>query len=628
MYPNAGLCHPYGYPYYGQQMYAYGNAPDPTATGAVADPFSYLTPFVPFQMSAATDGHGSAAFRPGDGVGVRTDRYSRLDRLAYALTILSVCTIAGLLVSAALVGRHMLILGEWTEPNTNAPMGLMDMEFRRSQRTPINDTAAGAESSSTQPILQKMGPVPSGNPRVGVDIHEATNAAMVPDAQNDAGSGETTADPTPVTHPKKRKSPTVPNKSKKPQSNNYGISRCGRAEFVYCENDSHAFYHVAGASGGACISNKRAHLNICNKSPNGFGSLSDCEQFCVNRNHPQKRCGSPAAFTTCSRIDMKRHWWYHDGLSCRQWEYPSGTCPTAESDTYETFQECYNKCAHRADRFLRCREPSAAACDVVHIRHPFFAVSSGDGTFRCLEASPDNLRGHICLTGGNNFQSSEACQQACLNKPRQRPSRSAAAKCKTGPVPAAAAAAPAPPRSSAGNLASVLVLFTVSIVTAGFVACAVATGRYIASGGVYTGMRGRYGDGESNVGPSMDLQGSPAAPPDAVPPANDEEQEAEKLARRFMIQPVEEASPDAVSEAGPATEPFKDIAAAAEGREAMPVAGRKRAVRTSHRPAREAKMQGWTPPPVVNNNTDTSDPPAGKNASVTSDDQRWNLTLH
>lgn len=209
---------------------------------------------------------------------------------------------------------------------------------------------------------------------------------------------------------------------------------------------------------------------------------------------------------------------------------------------------------------------------------------------------------------------------------RQRPSRAAAAVCKTGPAPVAVA--PEAPRSSAGHLASVLVLFTVSIVTAGFVACAVATGRYIASGGVYAGMRGRYGDGERIVGPSRDLQGPPAAPPDAVPPTNAEEEEAEKLARRFMIQPVEEASPDAVSEAGPATEPFKDIAAAAEGRTAMPVAGRRRTVGTGHQPAREAKMQGWTPPPVVNNNTETSDPPDGTKASVTSDDQRWNLTLH
>ncbi|XP_037509196.1 uncharacterized protein LOC119385901 [Rhipicephalus sanguineus] len=102
----------------------------------------------------------SAAFGPGDGVRVQADRYSRLDRLAYALTTLSVCAIAGLL---------------------------------------------------------------------------------------------------------------------------QGISRCGRAEFVYCENDSNTFYHVAGVGGGACLSSKRGHLNICNKSPNGFGSLSDCEQFCVNR---------------------------------------------------------------------------------------------------------------------------------------------------------------------------------------------------------------------------------------------------------------------------------------------------------------------------------------------------------
>ncbi|XP_075728605.1 uncharacterized protein LOC142769338 [Rhipicephalus microplus] len=264
-----------------------------------------------------------------------------------------------------------------------------------------------------------MGFVPSEDDKVGEHILETTNAAMVPDAQDDAGSGERNDDLTPVTHLEKRNSLTAPKNSVKPRSNNYeGISRCGRVEFVFCENSSsNAFYYATSADGGTCVSSKRGHMNICNKSPNGFSSLSDCEQFCVNRHHPQMRCRRPAVFTTCSRIDMKRNWWYHDGLSCRQWEYPSGTCPTAESDAYETFQECYNKCAHRSDRFLRCRQPTSAACDVVHIRHPFFAVSSGDGTFRCLEASPDNLRGHICLTGGNNFQSSEACQQACLNKP-------------------------------------------------------------------------------------------------------------------------------------------------------------------------------------------------------------------
>ncbi|XP_075724396.1 uncharacterized protein LOC142767058 [Rhipicephalus microplus] len=146
MYPNVGLYHPTGNPYYGQQMSAYGYAPDSTASGAGAEPFSYLTPFVPFHRSAGTDGQGSAAFGSGDGVGVQVDHFSRLDRFAYALTILSVCAVAGLLVGAALIGRHMLILGEWTESNTNAPMGLMDMEFRRSWRTPINDTTAGVES--------------------------------------------------------------------------------------------------------------------------------------------------------------------------------------------------------------------------------------------------------------------------------------------------------------------------------------------------------------------------------------------------------------------------------------------------------------------------------------------------
>lgn len=209
---------------------------------------------------------------------------------------------------------------------------------------------------------------------------------------------------------------------------------------------------------------------------------------------------------------------------------------------------------------------------------------------------------------------------------RQRHPR-AAVMCKTSSADATAAAAPAAPRPSVGNLASVLVLFTVSVVTAGFVACAVATGRYIASGGVYAGLRGRNGDGDRNAGPSMNLQVPPAAP-DAAPPATAEDEEAEKLARRLMIQPEEVASPDGVSEAGPATEPFKDIAAAAEDRTAGPVAGRKRAVRASRQPRHEPKIQGWSSPSAVTNDTETSEPPAGTNASVTSDDQRWNLTLH
>lgn len=347
------------------------------------------------------------------------DRNALLHRLTFVLTAVSVCALVGLLMAAAAVGRHMMFFGELTEPDSDAPFGLIEMEFRRSRRTSTNDTAAGTESNVTQPILEKMELVPSGNHmKVDLDVVEGTEAHMRFDIQDDTTSADTTTAPPPVTSPEKRNSPPPPNNSDQPPSNNYeGISRCGRAQFVFCENETSAFYHVAGAGGGACLPSTRGHLNICNRSPNGFSSLSDCELFCVHRNHPQKRCGRPAIFSTCARMDMKKNWWFHDGLSCRQWEFPSGTCPTADSDTYDTFQECYNRCGHRAGRDWMCHEPHPAACDKTHVRHPYFAVSSGSGMFRCLEASPDNLRGHICLTGGNNFKSSEACEKACLNKP-------------------------------------------------------------------------------------------------------------------------------------------------------------------------------------------------------------------
>ncbi|XP_075534858.1 uncharacterized protein LOC142570356 [Dermacentor variabilis] len=209
---------------------------------------------------------------------------------------------------------------------------------------------------------------------------------------------------------------------------------------------------------------------------------------------------------------------------------------------------------------------------------------------------------------------------------QQRYPAATSGKCETGCAAAAAAGAPVAPRSNGNSLASILVLFTVSVVTAGFVACAVATGRYIASGGVYAGLRGRNRD--LSAGPSMDLQVPAANPVHAVPPATAEEEEAEKLARRLMIQPeAEEASPNGGPEAGPATEPFRDIAAAAEGRTPAPATGRKRAMRTNRQPAREPKIQNWNPPLAVNNNTETPEPPTATNSSATSD-PKWNLTLH
>ncbi|KAL3224899.1 hypothetical protein MRX96_026286 [Rhipicephalus microplus] len=141
MYPNVGLYHPTGNPYYGQQMSAYGYAPRLNSVWCRGRTFQLLDAIrtvpqvgrgrmdrVRNRYSVVT--RRSAAFGSGDGVGVQVDHFSRLDRFAYALTILSVCAVAGLLVGAALIGRHMLILGEWTESNTNAPLGLMDMEFQ------------------------------------------------------------------------------------------------------------------------------------------------------------------------------------------------------------------------------------------------------------------------------------------------------------------------------------------------------------------------------------------------------------------------------------------------------------------------------------------------------------------
>ncbi|KAK8760745.1 hypothetical protein V5799_027988 [Amblyomma americanum] len=177
------------------------------------------------------------------------------------------------------------------------------------------------------------------------------------------------------------------------------------------------FYHVAGVTGGACLSSERGHLNICNRSPNRFGSLADCRKFCEGPERPQKRCDRPASFSTCARTDLKRDWWFHDGVSCRQWEFPSGTCPAANSEAYASFQECFNRCSHPTDHRWQCREPHPTACDADELRHPYFATSAGGGKFTCLEASPDNLRGHICLTGENNFNSPEACEAACLREP-------------------------------------------------------------------------------------------------------------------------------------------------------------------------------------------------------------------
>ncbi|XP_065290820.1 uncharacterized protein [Dermacentor albipictus] len=436
-YSHAALYHPFGYQYYDQQLPVYGTIPA-AATAQNAAPFSYMAPVALVQesglppQSASTEDSavselGPSLGSPGAAVMAEADGNTFLHRLTFVLTAVSVCAVLGLLMTAAAAGRHMLFFGELTEPNTDAPFGLMDLKFRHSLRPPTNDTAKGTESV-TQPILEKMELVPSGNHKVDADVLEGTDAHMRFDIQDDTAGAETTAALPPVTQPpvtpppvtplKKRSSPSPSYNSDQPQLNNYeGVSRCGRAQFVFCGNETSAFYHVAGADGGTCLVSTRGHPNICNRSPNGFSSLSDCERFCVDRKHPQKRCGGPAIFSTCARMDMKKHWWFHDGLSCRQWQYPSGTCPSANSDTYGTFQECYNRCAHHAERDWVCRQPQPVACAKAHIRHPYFAVSSGDGMFRCLEASPDNLRGHICLTGKNNFKSSEACQKACGNKP-------------------------------------------------------------------------------------------------------------------------------------------------------------------------------------------------------------------
>ncbi|XP_077553728.1 uncharacterized protein LOC144168658 [Haemaphysalis longicornis] len=447
--PYAPATMPFSYEAGLAPMVASVLAPSPEAEQADLSPHSTHSSIVPL---------GSVRVESSE---ERSSR--RLRRLSFLLAAVSVCAVVGFILAAAVLGREMALFQALGELDTDVPMGLADLHV---MQTPTTATHRSLENIDSEAFAAAVIEASTGAARTAASVRctkaecaekvaialaiadtdchtvlsdsrtavrnyakgrhlkkvvvkwergparkqkiingdaHIRNRASITEASGGQSSIVTSEDPE-----------TAPKHHDAPPLNNFPISRCGPVKYTFCDHQTTAYFHVLGPNGGSCSYSGDDQPHLCNRGLNKFDTLGDCQRLCVDSKRPQKRCSAPPVLASCTAKDIKREWWYHDGMSCRVWEFPSGSCPNASSEAYATFQECINKCARPTDRGTQCSQPGHAACNVPHVRHPYFAVSYQKGQFRCLEASPSILRGHTCLTGKNNFKTLAACNASCL----------------------------------------------------------------------------------------------------------------------------------------------------------------------------------------------------------------------
>ncbi|CAN7938805.1 unnamed protein product, partial [Ixodes hexagonus] len=152
---------------------------------------------------------------------------------------------------------------------------------------------------------------------------------------------------------------------------------------------------------------------VCNWSPNKFRSLRSCRRACMKRKTPLQRCYDKTLFSSCSSNDVKHSWWFHDAGACRGWNFPDGQCPQAGSAVFKTRSECLGNCSSSSTSDRPCSPPGSTTCGPKQLKHPYFAVTSGDGRLQCLRATVTQLGTHQCLLGANSFDSLSRCNTAC-----------------------------------------------------------------------------------------------------------------------------------------------------------------------------------------------------------------------
>lgn len=190
---------------------------------------------------------------------------------------------------------------------------------------------------------------------------------------------------------------------------------CNGALYTSCLKYRREFRYSRSAN--ACVEagedQAAARFFVCNRGPNHFSSVLNCERSCVLSEHPEDACLDQALFTACNGQDVHRSWWFFDGRSCVPWDFPSGGCPAdGDLDVFATAYECARRCTNPG--YQPCQKPVPAPCTADLLKLPAFAeVSPDDGRVRCLLTAAPQRPEHRCLAGSNRFRSREACQQVC-----------------------------------------------------------------------------------------------------------------------------------------------------------------------------------------------------------------------
>ncbi|KAH6943469.1 hypothetical protein HPB50_021701 [Hyalomma asiaticum] len=131
---------------------------------------------------------------------------------------------------------------------------------------------------------------------------------------------------------------------------------------------------------------------------------------------PTSNSGSQLCNHGSNSRDVVGTFWYFDGSACTTWEFPRGNCPQNYRGVYKTLRECSRQCEGKRVEVdpTRCGVPGLGACDLGHLKYPYFADMQAEGSARCANASRASLLARRCLVGSNQFHSLEACQSACM----------------------------------------------------------------------------------------------------------------------------------------------------------------------------------------------------------------------
>ncbi|KAH7955647.1 hypothetical protein HPB52_002290 [Rhipicephalus sanguineus] len=194
---------------------------------------------------------------------------------------------------------------------------------------------------------------------------------------------------------------------------------CDDVFYTLCQPSPQREFHYR-RSMNACVETAADVVHSCNRGDNRFTSLVHCRQRCMGvGRRPASECFGKPLFTNCARQDVLSSWWFFEGTKCVPWNFPSGGCPANHSVVFRTAQECRKQCMVGRLGGSPCRPPRTIACELQHLKYPFFAdPSPRDGRLRCLRSSLDVLRDRRCLTGANRFRTLEACEVTCQKTQR------------------------------------------------------------------------------------------------------------------------------------------------------------------------------------------------------------------